>query len=89
MPVLEADSPVGEYRKIIEEILRLTANYTDENEYNALMKEAQQILTELDPPAIYYGEYLWTTVLRADITGFTFNPLYLSAYPFYKMSRTS
>jgi peptide/nickel transport system substrate-binding protein len=73
----------------LEEILVQTANYTDENEYNALMKEAQQILTELDPPAIYYGEYLWTTVLRADIDGFTFNPLYLSAYPFYRMSRSS
>jgi hypothetical protein len=53
------------------------------------MKEAQQILTELDPPAIYYGEFLWTTVLRADIVGFNFNPLYLSAYPFYRMSRSS
>jgi peptide/nickel transport system substrate-binding protein len=73
----------------LEEILVQTANYTDENEYNALMKEAQQILTELDPPAIYYGEYLWTTVLRADITGFTFNPLYLSACPFYRMSRST
>jgi ABC-type transport system substrate-binding protein len=71
-----------------EEILKQTANYTDENEYNALMKEAQQILTELDPPAMYYGEIQWTTVLRADITGFTFNPLYLSAYPYYRMSRT-
>jgi peptide/nickel transport system substrate-binding protein len=72
-----------------EEILTLTENFTDQNEYDALMKEAQQILTELDPPAIYYGEFLWTTVLRADIVGFNFNPLYLSAYPFYRMSRSS
>ena len=73
----------------LEEILTATANYTDEDEYNTLMKEAQQILTEGDPPVMYYGELLWNTVLRADITGFVFNPLYLSAYPFYKMSRTS
>jgi peptide/nickel transport system substrate-binding protein len=70
-----------------EEILKQTANYTSEEEYDALMKEAQQILTELDPPAIYYGEIQWTTVLRADIEGFVFNPLYLSAYPYYRMSR--
>ena len=72
-----------------EEILVETANFTDQAEYDALMKEAQQILTELDPPVIYYGELLWNTVLRADIQGFVFNPLYLSAYPFYKMSRSS
>jgi peptide/nickel transport system substrate-binding protein len=69
------------------EILDLTANYTDQAEYDALMKEAQNITTELDPPAIFYGELLWTTALRSDIKGFNFNPIYLSAYPFYRMWR--
>jgi peptide/nickel transport system substrate-binding protein len=71
----------------IEEILAATENYTDEDEYVALMKEAQNILTEQDPPVLYYGEALWTTVLRSDIVGFNSNPLYLSSYPFRKMSR--
>ena len=73
----------------LEEILVLAENYSEEEEYVTLMKEAQQILTELDPPVMYYGELLWNTVLRSDITGFNYNPLYLSAYPFYRMSRTS
>jgi hypothetical protein len=53
------------------------------------MKEAQNILTEQDPPVLYYGEALWTTVLRKDIVGFNWNPLYMSQYPLHKMSRTS
>jgi peptide/nickel transport system substrate-binding protein len=73
----------------IEEILAATQNYTDETEYNTLMKEAQNILTEQDPPVLYYGEALWTTVLRKDIVGFTWNPLYMSQYPLHKMSRSS
>jgi len=30
-------------------------HYTDEDQLAALMKEAQTILTEQDPPGIYYG----------------------------------
>jgi peptide/nickel transport system substrate-binding protein len=71
----------------LEEILAATENFTDEAEYDALMKEAQNILTELDPPVLYYGELLWTTAVRKDIAGFGSNPLYLSAYPFRKMYR--
>ena len=54
---------------------------------STLMKEAQNILTEQDPPAIYYGQLQWYTILRNDIQGFVPNPLYLSSYPFYEMSR--
>ena len=46
-------------------------HFTDENEYAHLMKEAQNILTEQDPPVLYYGEAFWTTVLRKDIVGFS------------------
>ena len=51
------------------------------------MKEAQNILTEQDPPAIYYGERQYTTVLQSSIQGFVANPLYLDAYNFYQLSR--
>ncbi len=61
--------------------------YTDEARLNELMREAQNILTEQDPPCIYYGTLKWYTVLRKDIQGFYSNPLYLGAYPFYKMYR--
>jgi peptide/nickel transport system substrate-binding protein len=83
-------SNVGYYvNDRIEEILTATENYTDQDEYDTLIKEAQNILTEVDPPVLYYGEALWTTVLRKDIVGFGSNPLYLSSYPIRKMSRSS
>jgi peptide/nickel transport system substrate-binding protein len=71
-----------------EQIMAEAEHYTDEEQLATLMKEAQNILTEQDPPAIYYGQFQWYTVLRADIQGFVPNPLYLSSYPFYEMSRT-
>jgi peptide/nickel transport system substrate-binding protein len=70
-----------------EEIMAEAEHFTDEEQLATLMQEAQNILTEQDPPAIYYGQLKWYTVLRADIQGFTPNPLYLSSYPFYEMSR--
>jgi ABC-type transport system substrate-binding protein len=39
----------------LEEIMAEAEHYTDEEQLVALMKEAQNILTEQDPPAIYYG----------------------------------
>ena len=38
------------------------------------MKEAQNILTEQDPPAIYYGQLQWYTILRKDIQGYPRQP---------------
>lgn len=72
-----------------EEIMAEAESYTDEARLAELMKEAQNILTEQDPPAIYYGQLLWYAVLRQDIQGFVPNPLYLNAYPFYGMSRAT
>jgi len=63
-----------------EELMAQAAAYTDEAELETIMKEALNILTEQDPPAIYYGTRLWYTVLRNDIDGFGWNPLYLSSY---------
>jgi peptide/nickel transport system substrate-binding protein len=71
----------------LEEIMAEAEHYTDENRLLELMKEAQNILTEQDPPAIYYGEVLYFTILGKDIQGFYANPLYLEAYPFYRMYR--
>jgi peptide/nickel transport system substrate-binding protein len=70
-----------------EEIMALVEVYTDEAEMLTLMKEAQNILTEQDPPVLYYGEPLWTTAIRKNIKGFVSNPLYLSSYNFYDMYR--
>ncbi len=70
-----------------EAIMAEAETYTDEARLNELMREAQNILTEQDPPCIYYGTLKWYTVLRKDIQGFYSNPLYLGAYPFYNMYR--
>ena len=70
-----------------EEIMAEARDYTDEARLSELMIEAQNILTEQDPPAIYYGERQYTTVLQPDIQGFVANPLYLDAYNFYQMFR--
>ena len=79
----------GYVNERFEEIMAEAAQYETEEQLNALMREAQNILTEQDPPAIYHGERLWTYVLRKDIQGFVLNPLYLSAYPFRGMSRAT
>jgi len=70
-----------------EQIMAEAEHYTEEARLTELMAEAQNILTEQDPPAIYYGQVRWYTILGKDIQGFTPNPLYLSSYPFYQMFR--
>jgi ABC-type transport system substrate-binding protein len=70
-----------------EEIMAEAANYEDEQRLVELMAEAQNILTELDPPAIYYGQIIRYTVLGADIQGYVPNPLYLDNFKLYDMSR--
>jgi peptide/nickel transport system substrate-binding protein len=70
-----------------EEIMAEAANFEDEERLNELMAEAQNILTELDPPAIYYGQIIRYTVLGADIEGYVPNPLYLDNFKLYDMSR--
>lgn len=70
-----------------EEIMAEAEHFEDEEQLAALMVEAQNILTEQDPPAIYYGQRISYTVLGADIRGFTPNPLYIAAYNLYGMSR--
>ena len=69
------------------ELMALSGTYTNEAELIEWMKEIQNIITEQDPPAIYYGELQWYTVLRNDIMGFVPNPLYLGSYNLIDMYR--
>jgi peptide/nickel transport system substrate-binding protein len=71
-----------------EEIMAEAANYETEERLSELMIEAQNILTEQDPPVIYYGQVVRYTVLGKDIQGFVPNPLYLDSFNFYGMSRS-
>jgi peptide/nickel transport system substrate-binding protein len=72
-----------------EEIMAEAEHFQSEEQLDELMKEAQNILTEQDPPVIYYGQRVDFTVLGADIQGFVPNPLYLQAFNAYGMSRSS
>ena len=54
------------------------------------LQRAQEILNRRsvdDPASIYYMQPQWTTVLRKDIQGFVFNPIYIGTYDFYKLRR--
>lgn len=70
-----------------EEIMAVAEHFETAEQLDELMKEAQNILTEQDPPAIYYGQRVMYTVLGKDIRGFVSNPLYLQAYNMYSMYR--
>ena len=69
------------------ELMDLSQTFQSEEDLDTWMKEIQNILTEQDPPAIYYGQMLWYTVLRSDIKGFVPNAIYLSSYNFADMYR--
>jgi peptide/nickel transport system substrate-binding protein len=69
------------------ELMALSENFQTEEELAGWMKEIQNILTEQDPPAIYYGQLTWYSVLRSDIQGFVPNGLYLNAFNFRDMYR--
>ena len=70
-----------------EELMAKSEKYKDEADLVTWMKEIQNIVTEQDPPAIYYGQNVRYTVLRDDIQGFVPNPLYLDSFPFATMWR--
>lgn len=72
-----------------EEIMAEAERFEDEQQLADLMKEAQNILTEQDPPVIYHGQAVRFNVLGKDIQGFVPNPLYLDSFNFYGMSRVA
>jgi ABC-type transport system substrate-binding protein len=72
-----------------EQVMAEAQVATDPAQVTTLMVEAQNILTEQDPAAIFYGERQYTTVLQNTIQGFVANPLYLDAYNYFQMSRAA
>jgi peptide/nickel transport system substrate-binding protein len=71
----------------VQELFDDTRDEPDPEKYQAALSEIQQIITKDDPPAIYYMQRQWTTMMRSDIEGFAFNPINLGLYNFYRMSR--
>jgi peptide/nickel transport system substrate-binding protein len=72
----------------VDALLAQAEGAADLDVYRVALREAQQILSRDDPPAIYYAQPEWITVLRRDIAGFVFNPIYIGTYDFHKLHRT-
>jgi peptide/nickel transport system substrate-binding protein len=73
----------------VQELFDAVRDEPDQAKYQAALSEIQQIISRDDPPAIYYMQRQWTTVLRNDIEGFVFNPINIGTFNFYTMSRAS
>jgi peptide/nickel transport system substrate-binding protein len=73
----------------VQELFEATRDEPDPAKYQAALSEIQQIIARDDPPAIYYMQRQWTTILRADIEGFVFNPINIGTFNFYTMSRAT
>jgi peptide/nickel transport system substrate-binding protein len=71
----------------VQELFDATRDEPDPAKYQAGLSEIQQIISRDDPPAIYYMQRQWTTVLRNDIEAFVFNPINIGTFNFYAMSR--
>jgi peptide/nickel transport system substrate-binding protein len=71
----------------VQELFEANRDEPDPAKYQAALSEIQQIISRDDPPAIYYMQREWTTVLRKGIEGFVFNPINIGTYNFHAMSR--
>lgn len=56
-------------------------------EYAGILGDMLNIISRDDPPAIYYAQPKWPTIMQADIEGFAFNPINIGTYDFWKLSR--
>ncbi|HEU0114517.1 MAG TPA: ABC transporter substrate-binding protein [Thermomicrobiales bacterium] len=71
----------------VDKLMNQARDAVDPAAYQKAIGEAQQILSRDDPPAIYYLQPQWVTVLRKDIAGFVFNPIYVGTFDFYRLRR--
>lgn len=71
----------------VQELFELSRDEPDPAKYAAALAEIQQIISKDDPPAIYYMQRQWTTVVRTGVEGFVFNPINIGTYNFWTMSR--
>jgi ABC-type transport system substrate-binding protein len=71
----------------VDALLKQAESAPDDATYNKAMAELQQILTQDDPPAIYYAQIQTTLMAQKDIQGIVINPINVGTYYFYQMSR--
>jgi peptide/nickel transport system substrate-binding protein len=73
----------------VDELLATAKNTADEATYNSALAEIQQIVTKVDPAAIYYAQDQWSTILRKTVGGFVPNLISAELYDFYALYRQS
>jgi peptide/nickel transport system substrate-binding protein len=71
----------------VSDIIDAGFKETDMTKLSASFAEAQDIMTRIDPPAIFVGQRLDETYLRNDIHGQVFNPLYIQTFDYYALHR--
>jgi len=70
----------------VESLMEQARDYTSDAQLTDVVTQAQQILVNDDPAAIFVGERQYFTILQADVTGYVPNPLYLDLFDIYPMS---
>jgi peptide/nickel transport system substrate-binding protein len=75
--------------KEVDRLLTEAKNASTLADYKDLLAQMQTIISHDDPPAIYYAQPKWATVLQKTIDGFVFNPINIGTYDFWKLSRAS
>ena len=75
------------HNKRVDEIINAGFTETDDAKLTASYKEAQDIMSRLDPPILPVGQELDETYFRKDIKGQVFNPLYILTFDYYALSR--
>jgi len=73
--------------KTVDDIIYDGFSQTDDEKLTSEMHEAQNIMTQQDPPIIPVGQQLDDTYFRNDIQGQVFNPLYILTWDYYALSR--
>ena len=73
--------------KQVDDIIYDGFSQTDDQKLTDEMQQAQNIMTQQDPPIIPVGQQLDVTYFRNDIQGQVFNPLYILTWDYYALSR--
>ncbi|HEX5497571.1 MAG TPA: ABC transporter substrate-binding protein [Thermomicrobiales bacterium] len=71
----------------VDKLMDQARDAVDPAAYQKAIAEVQQILSRDDPPAIYYIQPQWVTVVRKDVEGFVFNPIYVGTFDWYRLGR--
>jgi peptide/nickel transport system substrate-binding protein len=73
--------------KDVQKLLEDAKDASTLDSYKEILNRILTIISKEDPPAIYYEQPKWPTVLQANIEGFFFNPINIGTYDFWKLSR--